>query len=285
MLFYTSSAYDTSSPQTYKNNICINSISKITEYTKFKYAGLNEYLYNKIKENQNNVKPLAQKYKVCAFNVHKFSQDRELGCRDDLVVQQLPKWKKLFNEEINADFLMINEWSDKFDRKKTIDTYNEIFKQFYPYKYVISNDQCFMSRVPCEFEVITLGIKLIKAKITGTNIYFVVWVQSNTYPSSRRIEKYKELLEKHIPESSRAIIGGDYNNDNGRCEELQIFKDKGFTLGNCGYWGSIKTIDATTTDFLAIDNIITKGLILNSFKVLNNKVDSDHYPVVSEIII
>ena len=82
-----------------------------------------------------------------------------------------------------------------------------------------------------------------------------------------------------------AIIGGDFNNDTG-ASEYDIFKTYGFDMANgtndSDMFGVINTYPSGTPR-KPIDNVITKGLTINSVTLINEPELTDHCGLAVEL--
>ena len=226
---------------------------------------------------------------VGAMNVRDFGTGVSDGCPDDLVSTNLPLWKNLISGWLNHDFLMINEWYKTFDHGGTLDTYNTLFKQFYPYKYGLpvgdSPTQMLLSKHPCTFfnlaKLFTTGfdIPVGICNIGGKSVAVVCWLQSSSESSATRISRYEDAA-KALSGFDVVIVAGDYNTEDG-LEELETWTEAGYTLGNGGYWGTINTWPANAPA-TPNDNIVSKGVIYKLFEKNDEHITSDHLPVRAE---
>ena len=236
----------------------------------------------KTSEKANNLIHL----NIGAHNVRDFGDGSGDGCPDNLVLEKMPLWKQLISSQLNCDFLCITEWFPFFDRSKTIDTYDAIFKQFYPYKMelpAINPTRIILSKHPGVLTNIALyadvkfNIPSIICNIGGKTVCVACWVQSSTDTVATRQSAYTAAVG-YLAQFDIAILAGDFNTEVG-LDELSVFTDAGYILGNGGYWGIINTYPAgnpTTPN----DNIVSRGAIFEKFDVIENYITSDHRPVL-----
>ncbi len=95
-----------------------------------------------------------------------------------------------------------------------------------------------------------------------------------------RSSQIQTLIEK-FSKFPYVIICADYNVYD--INEFQPFVEAGFSLSNGGELGTINTYPATMPRS-AIDNIITKGLIILNFDVIDDAKLSDHCVVKSQFL-
>ena len=95
-----------------------------------------------------------------------------------------------------------------------------------------------------------------------------------------RISQIQTLISS-FEDCPYVIICADYNVSG--TEEFQAFVDAGFLLANGGVFGTISTYPASKPNHV-IDNIITKGFIIQSVDVFNDAKLSDHCIVKSQLL-
>lgn len=219
---------------------------------------------------------------IAAHNVRHFSDGPGNGCPTALVSTNLPLWKAHVCDWMNTDFLCITEWYPYFDRDHTIDAYETIFKQFFPYKYELPGTNpvtIILSKHPGVFTNFDLpanvwgdGLPMVVCDVGGKRIAVVCWLQSSTASAETRIEHYQNAVAC-LAQYDGVIVAGDFNTETG-LEELATWTEAGYTLGNGGYWGTINTWENQTPN----DNIVTKGFIYKKFEA-GEAVSSDHKAV------
>lgn len=195
----------------------------------------------------------------------------------------LPLWKNQM-KFLNCDFLTIIEWRDYFDHSDTMNTYNTLLKQFYPYHFEISNNKGLFSKIPCEFERKVRNYEYIigKTVIDGKSLAVVSWVQGNL-DNEQKVREDSQWMINQLVNFDLVIVAGDFNNEQGP-QLLQVWLDNGFTLGNCGYWGEIDTCTDSAFTHSSNDNIVVKGFdSYDNFEKGEEKVGSDHYPVRAKL--
>jgi len=225
-----------------------------------------------------------------SHNIRDFNTEGGIGagCPDNLVSTNLPLWKEHFSKWLNCDFLALQEWFPYFDKSHTIDSYNTLLKQFYPYKYELGsggeyNDRILLSKHKGFFVNIGAGNSnpALIFRICGKSIAVVAWEQSNAIPSQERKANCQKAIN-YLNQFDIVIIGGDTNiaNVSDFEDEIKVWTDAGYVVGNGGYWGKIPTCTVgQATEEGAIDNIMSKGLIYENFEVKSDKITSDHNAV------
>ena len=256
----------------YSNNECVSAFSLTTTTSS-------------ILGNINNKANSLIRLSVGAQNVRDFGDGSGDGCPDNLVSEKLPLWKELVSSWLNHDFLCIDEWYPYFDRSQTIDAYEEIFKPFYPYKFelpynaptriVLSKHPGVLSNMAL-YASVRVNIPIIICEIGGKTVCVACWLQSAADTVAQRESAYSAAIT-YLQQFDIAILAGDFNTEVG-LEELELFTDAGYTLGNGGYWGEINTYPASSPS-TPNDNIVTKGVIFERFEVGTDYVTSDHRPV------
>lgn len=223
--------------------------------------------------------------KMCAQNVRDFSDGSGDGMPDEKVAEKLPLWKAHITDKLNGDFLSIIEWYPYFDRSQTIDAYETLFKQFYPYKYalpLVAPTYMLMSKHKGTFmNLQVLGrvrfnMPTLVCNINGYSVAVVAWVQSVADTPEDRMDSYANAI-KVLSAFDKVILGGDFNTEVGM-EELEVWTDAGYVLGNGGYWGEIITWSDRTPN----DNIVTRGFYYEKFSS-GEYLTSDHKNVTAEL--
>ena len=229
-------------------------------------------------------------FTVASHNIRDFNTETggvDEGCPDNLVSTNLPLWKEHFSKTINADFLTIQEWFQYFDKNHTINAYDEILKQFYPYKYELGSggqytNRIILSKHKCTFTNLNVfanvgtQIPMLLTTINGKSVVVVCWLQSIADTAEQRAIYTKNAIN-YLSNFDCVIFAGDTNIAS--MSELETWTDEGYTAGNGGYWGDIQTCGTE-----CIDNVIVKGAIMNGFEA-KGEITSDHKAVISEIVI
>jgi hypothetical protein len=210
-----------------------------------------------------------------------------IGIVDDEVDVYLPKIKELITS-LDADILVATEYASKLDRSKTRDTYAAVLKQFYPYKLLTrDNWTAIFSKFPFAVELVAspdnrdflLGYININGSVVGFGAIHPRSA-SGTEAEDARIADHQMVID-YFANYDKAIVVGDFNTYEDR--ELDVYRNAGWNLGNCGYFGNIDTYMPSSRPWY-IDNIVTKGININNFVKVDNRADvSDHYPVVANL--
>lgn len=205
---------------------------------------------------------------------------------DDKVDEYLPKIKELITS-LGADILYTTEYVKELDRSQKRNTYNEVLKQFYPYYYYGGNMMAIFSKYPFSVQSVTspdgrnceLGFININGNVIGFGEIHPRSA-SGTEAEDARIADHQMIVDYFV-DYDRVIVGGDFNNYEDR--ELDVYRNAGWNLGNCGYFGNIDTYMPSSRPWY-IDNIVTKGINIDNFVKVDNRADiSDHYPVVANL--
>lgn len=225
----------------------------------------------------------------------KHQEGNQYGVPNAEVDTYLPRVKSLLTK-ICSEILVITEWVTYFDQNYTMDSYNTLLKQFYPYKYTDRGDNkpAIFSKYPFVGSVGTFihGGEYSKGVLTinGKEIIIVaLHLTSAADGVSIRTQNCQDIVDEYA-DAPYVIVTGDFNNyPNDNQAELQPFVTAGWNLGNCGYWGKLNTYNPNYPQDPGewyIDNVITKGLNIDDFIVVTDDERagvSDHYPVNSPV--
>lgn len=231
--------------------------------------------------------------------------DGRWGIPDDQVAEKLPEVKRIITE-LDADVLFIDEYSTYVNRSYTMNSYDEIFKHFYPYYAIWGNSQlAVFSKYPLHLEGIRIQIELIDYDqypydLDGRPAYYgyinvrghrigLMSCHLSPYSSDRRQKeaaKISELMEVY----DKCIVAGDMNSEHGVANfetDMAPFRTAGYDFGNGGYWGYMNTykLEYEHPGEWYIDNTLTRGVSVNFFEVGSDRSVSDHFPTKSEISI
>lgn len=228
------------------------------------------------------------KFTVATWNVGVFNNgEPPIGMPDDRVEENLPKIKKLITG-LDADILIVTEYATYLNQGKTRNTYDEVLKQFYPYTHFTRDAwSAIFSKYPFDVVLMTspdnrdylLGHININGNIVGFGAIHPRSA-SGVKAADARIADHQMVID-YFANYDKVIVGGDFNTYEDR--ELDIYRDAGWSLGNCGYFGDIDTYRPHVRAWY-IDNIITKGININNFIKVDDRADvSDHYPVVANL--
>ena len=242
-------------------------------------------VYSLLGKVENKVNGVRNQITISAQNVRDFNTEGGDGdgCPNDLVDTNLSLWKNHISKSLNSDFLCINEWYKWFDKAQTIDAYETIFKQFYPYKYELPADNpttVLLSKHEGVMfslaDVARAGYHLptLVCNIGGKSVAVVCWLESSSNTYLQRIESYNRAIP-FLNAFDIVLVGGDFNTEDKEHfdDEMQVWKDAGYTIGNGGYWGKINTCGENPND-----SIVVKGAIFEDFEV-GEKITSDHNSV------
>ena len=209
------------------------------------------------------------------------------GIPNDQLDEKLLEVRNLITQ-IGADILIINEYVEYIDRNQTMKAYDAVYSQFYPYYTRIGYYIAILSKFPIsgkslpsngseEYRTFYVG----DVNING-DVVRLCGVHFSPFSSADRIAE-AEQMSSYMNGFDRCILVGDLNTSNDVTEadaEMKPFRDAGLTIGNRGYWGAKVTYPNGN---YKIDNIITKGIHINNFNVIEETSVSDHYPIVSNI--
>ena len=228
------------------------------------------------------------KLTLATWNVGVFNNgEPPIGMPNDSVETNLPKIKSLI-ASFEADILIITEYASFLNQGKSRNTYNEVLKQLYPYTHYTRDAwTAIFSKYPFSVELITspdhrdylLGSFNINGATIGLGAIHPRSA-SGTQAADARIADHKMVID-FFADHDRAIVAGDFNTYGDR--ELDVYREAGWSLGNCGYFGYINTYRPHSREWY-IDNITTKGIHIDNFYKIDNRADvSDHYPVVANL--
>ena len=215
------------------------------------------------------------------FN-HGVQTDGQIGIPDADVDTILPTLKEQF-VNIAADLLYVTEYSQYVDRSQTMNTYDTLLKQFYPYKYITGDrGSAIFSKFPFTAKnFVSLDSRTYidgKMTIHGQEVrIFLMHPRSMSGQSGvdTRVADINQVIT-YLADSPYVIIAGDMNTF--QVVELDPFKTAGYLCGNCGYQGNMNTYPDPNREWY-IDNVIVKGFNMDKFEVIEEPSVSDHYPV------
>jgi hypothetical protein len=231
-----------------------------------------------------------QNITACAFNVGFFNMGTTpKGVPDEDVSEQTPIWRALL-ANLGADILLFTEWHDFFDQSETINAYEHLIEQLYPYKFITetSNRTGIFSRIPFVGRTFTstesgrlnsVGHLFINGEKIGIMYAHLTAGSSAEAINERQIDS-QEIID-YFSDYEKVIIAGDFNNTEG-ASELDIYLNNGYRLSNQGYFGVFDTAIGRVQP--AIDNIITKGVNINAVSI-DDPATSDHRPIISRLSI
>ena len=231
--------------------------------------------------------------------------DGKWGIPDDEVAEKLPGVKNMITS-LNADVLIIDEYSSYVDRSYTMDSYDTIFKHFYPYRQIWGNAQmAVFSKYPLFLTGTRIQIALTDYDqypydANGRPCYYgyinilgnrigLVSCHLSPYSSDRRRKEAAAICEL-MSDYDKCIIAGDMNSEHGAANfevDMAPFRTAGYDFGNGGYWGYKNTykLEYANPGEWYIDNTLVKGASINFYEVGSDRSISDHFPTKSEISI
>lgn len=225
--------------------------------------------------------------KVAEWNFGVFNNGvSPVGIPDADVNTALPSIKHLL-VSLNADILIATECPQYVNRGQTLDTYTTLLEQFFQYHKYGSSSICIFSKYPFAvsdwvspdgrtYQVGTISI--------GTTQIGFAAIHPRTAPGSEakqaRITDMQAVISE-LSDYDKIIVSGDFNTYED--DELDCWRNSGFVLGNCGYFGDINTYPNSSREWY-IDNIVTKGFNIDYFNRIEDTASvSDHYPVLAKI--
>lgn len=211
-------------------------------------------------------------------------------------------WKSLLTKT-DSDFLACMEHKQILNADETgvanVNSYDELYKQFYPYRVDADTlgSTTFQIALYSKYPIKSYE----KINLTSTGRYFnkfIVDVESveicivvqkgyagtpGSEGATSRVAEFTELVSL-VANNPIVIIPIDTNSQ--YTEDFDVFRNNGYQLGNFGYWGEKKTCGISETypqGHYAFDNIIVKGMDINSFDVCDEHATSDHFPTMSKL--
>ena len=207
-------------------------------------------------------------------------------------------WKSLLTKT-NSDFLAVSEHSHILNQQESgvtdVDSYNELYKQFYPYKYdgAATHKYALFSKYPIkstekvDFSVTDRYFDKHLVNVNGVEVCIVIFKGYVGTPGSAgqtsRVAEFTELVSL-LASNPIVIIPIDTNSQ--YTDDFDVFRNNGYQLGNFGYWGEKLTCgisQAYPQGHYSFDNIIVKGMNINSFEVPDKHATSDHFPTMARL--
>ncbi|WP_404988440.1 endonuclease/exonuclease/phosphatase family protein [Clostridium culturomicium] len=267
-------------------------------------VSLKEYNADEEETSPTLDKSLLPNIKVLSYNIRCLRGGSQNAGYEPLTPEQtettLNNFKELLSKE-KADILVVTENRVFFDTPPfettggNRRTYEELFKHYYPYQYAYGLIVIY-SRFPITSTYVTDGVldststnggkryaPIAEIKIGGVPVYIAGLhpeAGANLYEQYRK--PYFQQVIDYCADKTYCILAGDFNTDSSNpTGEMVQFQNGGYDLGNHGYFGSKDTYRFGSTA-LQIDNIATKGFIMNDFTV-GTEDYSDHFPVKSTL--
>lgn len=212
--------------------------------------------------------------------------------------EKVAEWKGLLTKT-NSDFLALSEHSHILNQQvegvTNVDSYDELYKQFYPYKYDggARHKYALFSKYPIKsteminFSVTDRYFDKHLVDVNGVEVCIVIFKGYVGVPGSTgqtsRVAEFTELVSL-LENEPIVIIPIDTNSQ--YTEDFDVFRNNGYQLGNFGYWGEKKTCGISESypqGHYSFDNIIVKGMNINSFEVCDEHATSDHFPTMAKL--
>ena len=225
--------------------------------------------------------------KVAEWNFGVFNNGvSPVGILDADVNTALPSIKHLL-ASLNADILIATECTQYVNRGQTLDTYTTLLEQFFQYHKYGSSGICIFSKYPFAvsdwvspdgrtYQVGTISIGTTQIGFAAIHPRSA----SGSEAKQARITDMQAVISE-LSDYDKIIVSGDFNTYED--DELDCWRNSGFALGNCGYFGDINTYPDSTREWY-IDNIITKGFNIDYFNRIEDTASvSDHYPVLAKM--
>lgn len=235
---------------------------------------------------------------VCEHNEGHYNYGDTPGLPNENFDNDVMLWKSLLTKT-NADFLAVTEHEHILNAieegVQNVDSYETLYKQFYPYKYDggTSHQYALFSKYPIisskrvNFSVTDRYFDKHIVNVNGVDICIVIFKGYVGVPGSSgatsRVAEFTELVSL-LENEPIVIIPIDTNSQ--YTEDFDVFRNNGYQLGNFGYWGEKKTCGISESypqGHYAFDNIIVKGMNINSFEVCDEHATSDHFPTMAKL--
>lgn len=257
------------------------------------------YLPDAVLFYQTEIEKEDNTFTVGSWNIGHFSNGASTNSKitDANFNTSLEKYKDYIYDEINADILILNEYSNLFTPSNLAKS--TLFNSYNKINFEGKQSRYSCNAVYSNLELVNVGSNIFEcnqtAEITHTSAikasdYYYVSAEfylkgekivivgvhlgfdQNKKPDTVCLNQIEELLSKYKDEEYVIMIG-DWN-----VKEFSYFDkfvDAGYTLGNAD--GALYTYPGRS-----LDNIIVKGLTISDFKVHYTTL-SDHYAVSATI--
>ena len=261
-----------------------------------------ENLYVYIINNLQNQYPTS--INVASFNVnYYFSNEIYTNITDEERDLRVENFKIKMNEIASADILFTQEDIDHYRYKDNTakSTYETLYKQMFPYRYLTSRG---LPAIYSKYElfnrrVLTITTASYQRTHALADIYIkghkvaVMSIHGGIANKDELITEFNSIINT-LSSYNYVIIGGDtnafYSNQDPSPEGYNdviydTFIANGYNTANFGYWGNFTTwVNDSTGEHRCIDTFLTKGILINSFHVVQNDMD-DHRPIWSNLTI
>lgn len=220
-------------------------------------------------------------FKLCTFNVGKWYNGATAGCPTEYVAERKKEWFK-FMGKYQPDFLCMNEALVNFDADETIEAYDDIIANNYPYLSEVEGKEDKLASIYSGLTIATWStvssMFTFTKEIKGKTIHFLFGHLS--LDDTTRTAQLAAIAT-YISQNEYCVVCGDFNID--AMTELEVFE--GYNVANGGNFGTFETLisGSTSATCRSIDNIITTSNI----KILNVEVPevvlSDHAPLLATL--
>ena len=228
--------------------------------------------------------------KVMSWNIGHYCNGTGVNTAitDENYMEKRTAFREVFNR-CAADFLGLVEYSDVFNGSTGESSENAIISQ-YQYKlfggitvggYVCNGIASVVKPISHKFIEFALEYYAIDIEVKYMGSKFNLCVAHLPWQNeSYNLDAINKLIT-HYATTQKVVIVGDFNvrADN----YYDLFSSAGYKLANHGYMGDLITYPNESPSHI-LDNILVKGGQILSTEVIQSNL-SDHYPIVSEIII
>lgn len=247
-------------------------------------------------ELKNTIYNPVTKLKVMQYNIGKYNYGHEGGLSTD-VAQKVLNYKRFFAKE-HPDLLFLQESTEYIDAEQQYNTDANLYNPLFRYTSLEDRETAIKSQTVQQltrFSYIHTSGDPSAWVIYGTSmidnkeVTIVSGVLNTTSNTEQKIRALTKLTEQLIGDVRFAIIGMDTNcNTQAEVNAVKAFMaSKGYTYGNWGYVGNIRTYKESWLGYGNIDNIFVKGGNIVNFERYDvyNDLSSDHYPVKADVIL
>lgn len=234
---------------------------------------------------RNDISNIPVRIRAMSHNVGKYNYGTGSGYAGDDVDEKLLAWKNMIGSNV-PDFVMIQENVLYFDAGQTYSASNSLWAPLFPY---VASDSgslgiSIRSKYPLKnAQKIAAGSRWVvvaETSIGAVNVAVAVTHLTPGYATADEETRQTEATAviSALSAYDHVILGGDFNTSD--ADTMALFTAAGYTLGNNGYFGAIKTLPNES-----VDNIMIKGFAFyNVTSSADQAITSDHYPVVAEML-